>query len=143
MNVTEAEYRRILRRQGAPAAPNGCAPVRSEQEEQETVILWAHAAVVQYPALRRLAAIPNGEKREKQVAARLKRAGTNAGIPDLVLPVPRGGYHGLWIELKTATGRVRPEQEEWLAFLNAVGYRAVVCRGADDAIRTLETYLQG
>jgi len=75
--------------------------------------------------------------------ARMKREGQKKGVPDLVLACPRNGYHGLFIELKTAKGRVSPEQSEWLQQLSEQGYRAEVCRGADAAIKTLQEYLNG
>ena len=38
----------------------------------------------------------------------------------------------LSVEVKTPTGRVRPEQEAWARTVNAHGGRAVVVRSADD-----------
>lgn len=50
------------------------------------------------------------------------------GWPDLVI----GGPNGVLIrELKTDTGRIRPDQEEWLALLQAAGYDAAVWRPRD------------
>lgn len=42
---------------------------------------------------------------------------SNAGFPDLVLV---RGPELLFVELKTRTGRVRPEQHDWLDALRAV-----------------------
>ena len=38
--------------------------------------------------------------------------------------------------------RVSPAQKEWIEKLNSVGYRAVVCYGADEAIREIKNYLE-
>ena len=46
--------------------------------------------------------IPNGGSRNKLEASNLKKQGVKAGVPDLFLPVGRGSYHGLFIELKSA-----------------------------------------
>ncbi len=52
------------------------------------------------------------------------------GFPDLVLV----GFHQvLWRELKTATGKVSPEQEEWLRVLQENGQDAKVWRPEDVA----------
>ena len=49
------------------------------------------------------------------------------GFPDLVLGHPE--QHALiFAELKTDTGRVRPEQREWLDLLRRCGQRAYVWR---------------
>lgn len=112
----------------------------SEHAEQVTLVQWFNLS---YPALKgRLFAVPNGEHRHVAVAARLKREGVVPGVPDLMLPVPSDGYHGLFIELKRAKGgRVSPEQKDWLAFLSEQGYRAEVCKGAAEAIAVIDSYL--
>lgn len=51
-----------------------------------------------------------------------------AGFPDLVIVGPRGV---LFRELKTDTGRVSPEQSDWLADLTRAGADADVWRPAD------------
>lgn len=58
---------------------------------------------------------------------------SEAGFPDLVLVHPNHGV--LWLELKTAKGRVRAEQHNWIYALQQAGQRAFVVRPADlDAI---------
>lgn len=90
--------------------------------------------------------IPGAKWREpnRTEAAKLKGEGVRAGVPDLCLPVSRGGYHGLYIELKRISGgRVSPEQRKWLESLRQEGYMAVVCHGWDEARHTIESYLDG
>lgn len=109
----------------------------SEHDEQRLVFLWAAGR----PELALMHAIPNGGKRDLRTAARLKAEGVKAGVPDICLPLPAGGFHGLYIELKTNKGRLSSEQEEWIAGLTAAGYRCAVCRGHQEAIRAIEGYL--
>src|SRR5699024_826416 len=72
----------------------------TEHDEQVQRIRWAGLARGAYPALRWLHAVPNGGARNIVVARKLKAEGVQRGVPDLCLPVPRGPYHGLYIELK-------------------------------------------
>src|SRR5699024_10256580 len=76
----------------------------TEHDEQVQLIRWAGLARGAYPALRWLHAVPNGGARNIVVARKLKAEGVQRGVPDLCLPVPRGPYHGLYIELKRAGG---------------------------------------
>ena len=71
-----------------------------EDLEQAALISWAEAYERIYPELALLYHIPNGGKRDRIVAAKLKAQGVKPGVPDLCLPVPRGKYHGLYIEMK-------------------------------------------
>lgn len=113
-----------------------------ENDEQMTVIQWARANRHLYKELELLHHIPNGGKRGEREAARLKAQGVKAGVPDLCLPVPRGGYHGLYIEMKRREhGTVSEHQKKWLKALHEQGYCVSVCRGADEAIRLIEMYL--
>lgn len=58
------------------------------------------ALIPEYKDLGKTFAIPNGGKRNVIVAQKMKAEGVRAGIPDLCLPVMRGGYGGMYIELK-------------------------------------------
>ena len=113
----------------------------TEEEEQAAVFRWAELMSGQHPELQLLMHIPNGGYRHPATAARMKAQGVKAGVPDIFLPVPRDGFHGLWIEMKRVKGgKVSPEQKEWIEILNSYGYFAIVCRGADEAIHALEVY---
>lgn len=113
-----------------------------EEIEQEHVFLWASMEERAYPELAMLYAIPNGGKRAIKTAVALKKQGVKRGVPDMCLPVPRGGFNGLYIELKRVKGgTVSDEQGAWINALNAQGYRAVVCCGAQEAIKTIREYM--
>lgn len=112
-----------------------------EHREQVALIRWADFARARWPELALLHAIPNGGQRHKAVAARMKAEGVRAGVPDLCLPVPRGRWHGLYIEMKTRRGRASPDQRWWLRALGKAGYRAEVCRGWDAARQVIEEYM--
>lgn len=80
----------------------------TEHQIQCTLIHWARLNARNIPELKLLHAIPNGIKTSIGVAAKAKREGMTKGVPDLHLPVPRGGYHGLWIEMKKPGGVLIP-----------------------------------
>jgi hypothetical protein len=113
----------------------------SEHDEQVAIIKWAEWHTGQHPALALLFAIPNGGKREKLTAIRLQQEGVKPGVPDLCLPVPRQGWHGLFIELKAGKNKPTDRQLDWLERLSEQGYLAVVCWGYDEATATIKDYL--
>jgi hypothetical protein len=89
--------------------------------------------------------VPNGGHRHIKVAAALKKQGVRAGIPDLVLPMARGGYFGLYIEFKATPPNDAPvsvEQQARIRALNDQGYLAIVCRGHFDAMEALRAYMR-
>lgn len=116
---------------------------RSEAGEQRALVEAIAWHANQRPALALLYAVPNGGARHYAVAAQLKAEGVRRGVPDLCLPVARGGYHGLYVEMKTKGGQVRPEQKVWLAALAAEGYYTAVCWSADEAERLILAYEAG
>jgi hypothetical protein len=113
----------------------------TEHQEQATLFRWAAFAEARWPELALLHAIPNGGHRNKVVAAKLKAEGVRAGVPDLCLPVARGRWHGLYIELKAKGGRASPRQLEWFGALRRQGYRVELCVGWTAARQVIEGYL--
>ena len=113
-----------------------------EDRTQAAVMSWAAMSKSTMPELDMLYHIPNGGSRGLLEAVRLKRQGVKPGVPDLHLPIARGGYIGLWIEMKTATGRLSEDQRRIIAMLRAEGHRVEVCRSAADAVEVLEDYLR-
>ena len=109
---------------------------KSEFEEQVAVVDWANKLSGLFPVLSCLFHIPNGGWRSKSTASRLKRAGVKSGMPDLCLPVAIGKYIGLWLELKTVTGKVSKVQTETHTRLRSFGHRVEVCVGAEKAKKT-------
>lgn len=150
-------------RRGPNAVPTGRKSTgpRDDPEHREQVALfnWIRRHEGTIPALRWCFAVPNGGKRGMLTAKKLKAEGVRAGVPDLLLPLPKfyprsdprrpGGQafgehiiaHGCWIEMKTAAGRVSPEQRDWHAYLTRVGYAVHVCYSASEARAALCAYL--
>lgn len=114
---------------------------KSEATEQERVMRWATVGSITVPELELLHHIPNGGSRNHLEAANLKRQGVKAGVPDLCLPVPAGGFHGLYIEMKFGKNKPTEKQRWWLEQLEKQGYKAVVCWSAESAIKEIITYL--
>ena len=115
--------------------------MRSEDTEQINVVSWANWNMNRYPELKWLHHVPNGGSRNKQEAVKLKQMGVKAGVSDLCLPYPKGLYYGLYIEMKTPSGRASDAQRWWMMELTKQGYRAVVCHGYDAAVAELCWYL--
>lgn len=115
---------------------------RSEATEQEAVIKWCNRQQRECPELKLIFHIPNGGSRNTLEAANLKRQGVKAGVPDLCLPVPKNGFHGLYIEMKYGKNKTTKRQEEWLKALREQGYYTAVCYGAEEAETVIASYLQ-
>lgn len=115
----------------------------SEQQEQIALFNWAEQCYKSniYPELELLHAIPNGGYRKPKEAKLLVASGVKSGVPDIFLPVPKGKYHGLYIELKVGKNKTSKNQNDWLYKLNRQGYGVKVCYGANQAKKTIEKYL--
>jgi hypothetical protein len=119
----------------------------SEHDEQVKVINWCFDMTRHYPELDLIFAIPNGAmlgggKVGAIRANSLKAEGMRPGVCDLFLPVARGKWHGMFIEMKTQIGKLSENQEQFIAGVKAQGYYTAVCYGASEAIEQLSYYLQ-
>ncbi len=114
---------------------------RNQPEHDNQVALFSWAAYDKRPELGLLYAVPNSAKRSPRQGAWMKAEGLKAGVPDIVLPVARGGYHALYIELKVKGRKPTPDQLGWQARLNEAGNLAIVCYGWTEAREVIERYL--
>lgn len=115
----------------------------SEHMHQANLFVWAGLVQKQRPEMEAMYAIPNGGDRRVATGARLKREGVKPGVPDVHLPVARGGHASLYIEMKAEGGRVSKAQEWWHEILRKYGHCVKVCLGFNEARRTVEDYLDG
>jgi hypothetical protein len=107
----------------------------SELQEQILFVEWLRLKRIIFYA------IPNGGKRDIVEASKLKRAGVSPGTPDVCIPMPSKGCHGLYIELKREHGGIVSfEQIGWIKLLRSQGYCAEVARGFGAAKELVEWY---
>jgi hypothetical protein len=99
----------------------------TEHVEQKLLFEWARMYEGRYPELELLFAVPNGGYRAMTTAVKLKQEGVKAGVPDVWLPVPRGDYCGLIIEMKFGRNTTEVSQKEWLTSLSFLGWSCHVC----------------
>jgi hypothetical protein len=133
----------------------------SEHGEQVAVMHWSNMQLKRWPELEWLHAIPNGgmraakdEKNKDGVSmaairgGQLKAEGVKEGVCDLMLPVARRGYHGLYIEMKKVFNLKKESlhyasepQKKFIAFVQGQGYCAGVAQGWQQAVAVLEWYM--
>ena len=117
---------------------------RSEHDEQRDLFAWAEMERVRHPHLALMFAVPNGARTSMSVAKRLKAEGLRKGVPDIVLPVARGGFHGLFVEMKrqkATPSAVNEDQRNWHFALMSEGYAVHTCRGFEQARTVILEYL--
>lgn len=103
---------------------------------------WAALASRAYPELAWLYAIPNAAKRSARAAQWMKAEGLRPGVPDVCLPVPRGGFGALYIEHKRLGAKPTPEQSRWLHHLALLGNRCIISHSFDSTRAALLEYLK-
>lgn len=113
----------------------------SESQEQIWLFEWSLVMSARYPELNLMYHVPNGGLRSKATAGRLKAEGVKPGVPDVCLPVARKGYHGLYIEMKAAKGKLSDNQKVWIEALLKQGYHVVTCYGFNEAADVISDYL--
>jgi len=131
-------------------------PQRHEESRlQESCVTWFR---LQYPKLALLLfAVPNGGKRTHRTIVRagrvityspeakqMKKEGVTAGVADLILLKPSGGYASLCIEMKTTEkgSEQRESQKAWQQAAEEAGNKYVVCRTLEGFISVVNDYLK-
>ncbi|MCL2703876.1 MAG: VRR-NUC domain-containing protein [Defluviitaleaceae bacterium] len=116
--------------------------IPTESEEQQALFEWAQYQKGKYPEIELLYHTPNGGRRGKAEAGRFKAEGVKSGVPDLFLPVARGGYFGLYVEMKRRKGGKESDaQLELFPKLRKQGYKVETCKGWEAAAQTIIKYM--
>jgi len=126
----------------------------TEHQEQVALFQWLGELEGAMPELAMVFPIPNGAKlpfgrnkngkRFSREAMKLKAEGLKNGVPDIFAAIPRGTFHGLFIEMKRAKkslSRVSPEQLDMKTALEGMGYRVEICYGWEAARDVILDYL--
>lgn len=117
-------------------------PHASEDDVQIALFEWAAVMEHSMPGLRLMYHVPNGGRRSISEAVRFKAMGVKPGVPDVCLPVARGGYHGLYVEIKVGRNKPSDNQLRWIDDLRAEGYQVALCYGLDAAIDAVTAYMR-
>ena len=115
----------------------------TENSIQSAFFSWCAAMSRQMPELDLMHSIPNGAHKSRFAQRLYKATGLKSGVPDVSFPVARCGYHGMYIEFKTSTGRTSPAQKVWIASLREQGYLVPLCRDWKRAADIVTAYLKG
>ena len=102
-----------------------------------------------YPAAYTMTtAIEHGVRLSPAQAAKIRRQGRKAGLPDVMCFVrqpranPMDDWCGLAIELKVGRNDVTEAQERWLRDLQDVGWAVCVAHGVEQAWAAYREYMQ-
>lgn len=135
-------------------APEQLAKSGTEDAHQMALFCWCNLNLKKYPELRWFHAIPNGGSRGDTAQSRaiaggkMKAGGVKPGVPDTLLPVARGGCHGLYIELKKPSrereknGGASDPQIEFRDFAHSQGYGWALAYSWEQARDMLVAYLE-
>lgn len=140
----------VLRPKSKIVTPEMLAATNSETGHQRAIFCWSAMAEnrQRWPELVWMFAVPNGGFRPKPIAAALKAEGVKTGVPDICLPIKRGVWPCLWIELKRPAtpgkrvGKTSEEQDGYIAHMRSQGYAVAVAVGWHQARETLIAYLE-
>lgn len=116
-------------------------PVPLEHQIQAAYVEWTLLNTARFPALALGFAVPNAARRSYRLAARMKREGLRSGVPDWVLPVPRGKYTGLMIEFKRPGEKPTQAQKDYMGLAETEGWLCVVCDSTEAAVNLTRDYL--
>jgi len=85
--------------------------------------------------------IANERKQNKVFGLVMTHMGVKPGVPDLMLAVPRHGYNGLFIEMKSKKGKLSENQKNMIQLLTDQNYLVQVAYGSEQAIEIMSSYL--
>jgi hypothetical protein len=136
--------------------PTKIASSGTEAAHQTALFTWASYQQTRIPELKWLHHIPNGGSRGDNAQTRaitggqMKAQGVKRGVADVFLPVRRGQWPGLYIEMKKPAekpkrnggkGGCSDEQIEFGEFVREQGFGWMVCYSWEEARDAILAYL--
>ena len=110
----------------------------SEARLQKSIITYLR---LRYPRVLFCASLGGQFQPYQSQRQKAKDTGYQPGFPDLFIYESKSKYHGLAIEIKTEKGRPTKLQKQWIDNLNSKGYCARICRGWNEIIQTIDSYM--
>lgn len=141
---------------GKEVTPALLAKTDTEAAHQAAVFCWAAYNYTRWPELRWMhsstygAVFGDDEKGRMIRAAKLLAQGMRPGVADIFLPVRRGNYGGLYIEMKKpaikpkrpgSKGGMSDEQIDFRNFVLSQGFGHFVAYSWEEAVAVIEQYL--
>ena len=121
--------------------------LKSGEMAEETIHKLTLNHIEEHPLLNRFRLLvlhfPNEGKRSPRYGALMKALGMRKGVSDLFIAMPRHGFGGAWIELKSADGVLKQEQKEFLEDMKGQNFYTHVTWSLKEAIDTVEWYMIG
>ena len=133
----------------------GKKPKKERKYEEDALQVKCRKAFdLQYPDLAQLFFVVKNDGYKKRITAkngstfspqglRDKARGIRPGVADMLLSVPSGEYHGLYIEFKTTKGVQSDEQKIFQAKVEHFGYCYTIIRDEQTFKTTINSYLHG
>ncbi|MFJ1470205.1 hypothetical protein [Massilia orientalis] len=113
----------------------------SEDELQISCFEWIELMRPAHPILEWVIHVPNGGKRPRGAAGKLKAMGVKPGVLDVLLPLPYNGWSGLAIEMKVGKNTTTEQQDDWLQVMGASGYYTAVCYNLEEFMAHVNRFL--
>ena len=110
--------------------------IGEESVEQIKIVEWLRQCHPDIPFMHFA-----GERKCSPTYGRLlKRMGVRPGVSDLFFPRGNQTSKGLWLELKSATGKPTNIQLDFLTSMMSEGYLGIVCYGSKQAIDAISLF---
>lgn len=116
-------------------------PMGYEASMQAAFFQWVDTVKGRVPDLAYCAHWPNGEYRDKATAVKLQAMGVRRGPLDVWLYVRRGRHVGMAFDFKSPSGKLTPEQIDWVAHLRGQGWYVATFTNWVIAAREVADYL--
>lgn len=122
-------------------------PFKLRHEETENQIALVRWFRLQYPELGDLlVSYPAGMNLSLSQRIRARNMGLKAGVPDLILFVPKiiknKFFPCLFIEMKAEKGRLSEVQKDYHRKLKNHGYTIVISYSCEEAMEKIKSYLE-
>ena len=137
LRMSEEQYAEKKKRGRAPMVP-----IPTEHQEQAAFFKWwREYAPLKHIHVKLCFCIPNSSALSATGRLYKWNEGLTAGVSDIFLAIPKGGYHGLFIEMKRTGSYATADQKEFSAAVSEKKYATALCYSSGEAIDKVQGYL--